>query len=107
MKESLSGRCGYCGKSECSNTLVLTSRRGGKEHFKVDSNCTFFVTMKRAPKSFSQRVKCTNHLMKCIHCGAAVWKYNMAEHYGALHENCELTEEVKVSQKEKDFMLKN
>ena len=87
-------------------SLVLSSKRGGKQHFKVNSNCSYFVALKRVPENFSKRVKCTNHIMRCAHCGVGVWKYHMKHHFMAVHPTCEITDLESISQSELDFYLK-
>lgn len=81
------GRCRYCGLKHPS--LIIEYGRV-KAHYKVESNCPYFVKMTRASKKFSQRVKCKNHPMKYSHCGVRVWKYNMVNHFNPPHQDGEL-----------------
>ena len=88
--------CGFCGLPSCINNFVNRSK------VQIDSHCDYFYPYKKRP-AYSKREKCTNHLAKCEakDCGAAIWKYNMEEHYKIKHGLLDVPQEFVVTDDEK------
>ena len=105
LKEELTDRCGFCGLVGCHSSLKKTSRQGNKIYYKTTSNCPYFFNWGRAPKKCTQRNKCTNHLIRCVICGADIWKYNLPAHYELLHIDTELSAELCIEEKERKMLL--
>ena len=102
----LSGHCGYCGGSSCSSVLKRTSKKKGRKHFKVESNCKYFIQLAKTPKKFTRNVRCTNHIMNCRLCSeTSVWKYDLSHHFAEHHEGCDLLEDEVVSKEELGYIL--
>ena len=76
--------CGFCGGNSCENILTQTSRKKTTAFFKIQSNCQYFVQLKRKPQ-FSVRNPCSNYVTLCQICSASVWTYNMKCHYTEHH----------------------
>ena len=69
LTEDLVGHCGYCGRGcSCTSVLKKAARKMGKQYYKVESNCSYFVQLTKTPKKFTRNVRCTNHLMRCRLC---------------------------------------
>ena len=86
LQEGLKGRCGYCGLDSCTSTLKKTSRSKKTQYFRVESNCSYFMHYAKTPKTFSLKVKCTNHVMRCRLCSEVdIWKYDLPEHFQTHH----------------------
>ena len=52
--------------------------------FELQSNCPFFVELKKTP-AFSTRNHCSNHLIICEICKSSIWTYNGTNHYKERH----------------------
>ena len=89
-KGTLSGCniCGFCGRDVCTNTLVASAKNSSKQYFRISTNCKYDSFIQRKPV-FSRRNVCTNHLVQCSVCKAAIWTYNAKSHYEAVHEGVE------------------
>ena len=61
LTDGLVGCCRYCGGNSCNSFLKKTSRRMGKQYYRIESNCTYFVKLSKTPKNFTRNVNCTNH----------------------------------------------
>ena len=107
LKDDLEYRCGYCGLDTCTSVLKKTTRSKSKQYYKVESNCLYYVAFGKTPKTFSSRVKCTNHLMRCRLCSEVdIWKYHLQSHFNALHDGCELQEDETITKQERTYICK-
>ena len=97
-----SNTCGFCGLNSCSNVLIQTSKKGADKHYRIQSQCSYAETLKRAPV-FSARNKCTNYLIKCVICGIDMWTYNANKHY---FQHGDIECPIFIGQAQKTAMLK-
>ena len=84
--------CGYCGRDACSRSIIHTDKK--KRYPKPQSNCPYYVHMTRTPSKSSRRIPCTNVIITCPYCKAAVWKYNIVNHYADMHPDIETVDQV-------------
>ena len=110
LTEDLVGHCRYCGRGgSCTSVLKKAARKMGKQYYKVESNCSYFVQLIKTPKKFTRNVRCTNHLMRCRLCPqeTGVWKYSLLQHFEQFHEGCDLLHEEVLGDDERDHIINN
>ena len=57
LTEDLVGHCGYCGRGgSCTSVLKKAARKMGKQYYKVESNCSYFVQLTKTPKKSTRNV---------------------------------------------------
>lgn len=105
QKGTLSGYniCGFCGRDICSNTLTAGSKNSSKQFLRISTNCKYDSFIQRKPV-FSTRHQCSNHLVPCPVCKAAIWTYNAKCHFEALHPDVEYEDSKFVSSEERTAM---
>ena len=100
--------CGYCGRQNCVSTLVVSSRRGQQQYYKVESDCSYKVQASKNKSTFSVRNKCTNTVLQCPICHKSMWKYNLPLHVAEEHTgmNMPTDDNFIVSEEEKKTLCK-
>ena len=98
--------CGYCGQGTCISTLVVSSQRGQKKYYKVETDCCYKFQTSKSKAAFTARNKCTNVVLECYICHKSIWKYNLPLHMAEQHVGVDVLDADIVSEEEKSFFSK-
>ena len=110
-KLHLLSTCGFCGMSNCSVDLKVTSTKGSNKCYSIISNCPYTVKFSlKSAENTTRANPTTNRPVYCPTCCCVLWSYNQQLHniedHGATATDENTDTYDMVTTKEKNFVLK-
>ena len=80
--------CGYCGLSDCSVVIKISSGQGKNANRAPHSNCGYYVKFSLgADVNSSKNTPGTNRPIECPQCKLVIWSYNLKKHFDLKHQD--------------------